>query len=230
MDIELATPEFRTVTLEPKEVHVRGPGGAAVLEPLEGPVSIGGPITVPLTKERAADDPDLQAFFEQDTAHRYDLVHLAGTFAPVDEPLQRVWIAIELSRPDAGPAPLPIAWSMKPERLEDEVTTSAKATLDADAKLLKAGLEIGSSRVSKDVSLQALYTMQSNPTWILERTDSAQISGVQRFVLVVRSPVDAPARGRVEVGAVVQRRRLVFLTKKVPLSAVPAPLDFDVAA
>jgi hypothetical protein len=228
MDLALDTPEFHTLTLEPRVERGRHSSRGA-LEPLVGPVSIGGPVTVPLTKDAAKDDPELQAFLEGEKSHRYDLVHLAATFAPVDEPLQRVWIAVQLTRPDGGPEPLPVAWSMKPIQLSDEVTMANKATVGADAKLLSAGVELGSSRVSKDVSLQALYLMQSTPTWVLEETKSAQISGVQRFVLVVRSPKDAPARGRVDVGAIVTRKRFGPLTHKMPLTDVPEPLEFAVA-
>jgi hypothetical protein len=223
IDLEPLTP--RVVPLAPRVER----GRSDDVGPAVGPVSVGGPISIPLTKESAPDDPDLAAFVDADSDHRYDLVHLAGTFAPVDEPLQRVWFIVQLARPDKGPSPLPIAWSMKPERLSDDVTNSSKATIGADAKLLSAGLELGSSRVSKDVSLQALYTMQSNPTWILERTKSAEISGTQRFVLVVRSPRDAPAHGRLEVGALIRKKRLGLLSYKVPLDAIPDPLEFQVA-
>jgi hypothetical protein len=228
MELELPTLQEHPITLEPRTV--RGPNGDSVTDPLAGAITVGGPVSIGLTPERVAEDAQLRAFVEAETQYRYHLVYLAGTFLPAeDEPFKSVRLVVKLFRKDASMSSLPLAWSMQPERLEDQVETSSKATLGADLKILNLGLERGSSRTLRNVSLQALHLLESNPTWVLERTKSGDISGCQRFVLVVRSHVEAPAAGRVEIHADVDRKRFPGGSYHTPFEHPPAPLEFALA-
>ena len=222
-----ATP--RALVLEPRvERSEHGPA-----QPLVGPISLGGPVAIPLTPARLDGDRELASFVEADTAFRYDLVHLAGTFVPAeDEPLERVWVKVTLSRVDQGEPPLPIAWSMKPDRLEDTGASSTAIKLGGSLKIADVGLQLGADRgtqhVLRDVRLEALYELQSNPTWVLERTKGSAIRGTQRFALVLRTPRDTRATMSIDVGAVIQRRRFGFLTHRARLADTPGALVFTI--
>lgn len=219
-------PETMTpMTLEPR---VERSGGA--IPPLHGRVSLGGPFVIPLDADTLRSDEELCAFIRGDTDAEFFLMHMTATFEPDDEePLERVWFAVNLGRGDGVDSPLPVAWSMKPDREYEEQQRSSRLRLGPSLKLVAVGVsaaaERGSSYLVRDVMLEARYEKQSNPTWVLERTRGSAIRGVQRFALVVRSPRAARGRGSVEIGAVIRRKRFGPITHRVPLHSA-GPLQF----
>lgn len=217
----------RALLLEPRVER----GNHGPLEPLPGVITVGGPVSIPLTSDRLKDDSELANFVAADGAYRYDLVHLAATFEPSeDEPLDRAWIQISLSRFDGGAPPLPIAWSMKPDRVEDEGSRSTGIKLGGSVKIADVGIEAGVDRsnthVMRDVRIEALHELQSTPTWVLHRTKGSPIRGNQRFVLVLRTPRQTLAAGVLELGATVHRRRFGILSHRAVLKDTPQPIRF----
>jgi hypothetical protein len=229
IEFALPTAAPREMTLEPRVERAGVP-----VAPLPRRISIGGPLAVPLDVERLADDDDLVTFVERETTADFFLVHLAATFIPDrDEPLEKVWLTVRLRRLDEEPEPQPIAWSMRPNSLYDEVERSSKVRIGPSLKIAEVGVaasvESGTTQVLRDVSLEARYELQANPTWVLERTRSAPIRGVQRFVLVVRSPRGVSAGGVVETGAIVRRRVLGPITHRATLEVGTPEISFQLA-
>jgi hypothetical protein len=228
--VELSIPDAspRSLTLEPRVERAGAP-----VPRLPGRISIGGPLAVPLDAERLAGDDDLLTFMQREKTADFFLVHMAATFVPdPDEPFEKVWLTVRLQRRDDVAEPLPIAWSMRPNRLYDEFERSSKVSIGPSLKVagvgVAASVESGSTQVLRDVSLEARHELEANPTWVLERTRSAPIRGVQRFVLVVRSPRRVSAGGVVESGAVLRRRLLGPITHRASLED-GTPIRFELA-
>jgi hypothetical protein len=226
VELSIPDPSPYTLMLEPRVERA----GTAVAR-LPGRISIGGPLTVPLDAKCVAGDDDLLTFIRREKTADFFLVHMAATFvADPDEPFERVWLTVRLQRRDDVAEPVPIAWSMRPNRLYDEDERSSKVSIGPSLKIagigVAASVEHGSKQVLRDVSLEARHELEANPTWVLERTRAAPIRGVQRFVLIVRSPRGVSAGGVVESGAVVQRRLLGPITHRATLDD-GTPIRFE---
>jgi hypothetical protein len=228
IELSIPDPSLRALTLEPRVER----GGTPVPR-LPARMSIGGPLAVPLDAKYVTGDDDLRTFIQREETADFFLVHMAATFVPdPDEPFERAWLTVRLQRRDDVPEPMPIAWSMQPNRLSDEIERSTKVSIGPSLKIagvgVEASVESGSTQVLRDVSLEARHELEANPTWVLERTRSAPIRGVQRFVLVVRSPRGVSTGGVVESGAVLRRRLLGPITHR----AAPedgTPIRFELA-
>lgn len=209
---EMQGDTWRDLALEP-EVRATKGGKQAPAERLEGWVSLGEPVVLPLTPERLADDPALRDFVAREE-FAFCLVHLACSFRPREgEPFANAWLEVLLARADGMPRPLPVAWSMYPRRLEKAVEVSRTVRLGASLKVEDiAGAESGMEQEERwthhEVYLQALNELQPNPIWEFHSTPRAEIRGLQRLVLVVRAPKAAPAQATVRLSATVRRKRL----------------------
>ncbi len=193
------------------------PGGwsGTGLPQLTGRVALGGPMAVPLRAEDVTDDPDLRTFIEREAAHSaYHLVHLSVSFAPTPETprLEDARVGLALSSPEA--LQQPVAWSMAPRLLADttEVTTSVR--LAPQVKLAMLGevsvgeLERGTKRGRREVTVEAVGEMRSDPAWHLYRTASTPLRGTHRLVLVVRAARGAATRMSVSVDVTTRGRFL----------------------
>jgi hypothetical protein len=193
---------------------VRGRGDeptAEALAPLQGRLSIGGPVIRRIDAE-STDDVELQHFLDVEGA-RYDyyLVRLNCTLRhDDDEPFASALVGIGLSTGEAE-APDPIAWSMDPNRLFDSVPVNRTLSLSPSLKILGVGVdakaEIGAQRERKDVFVEALYELESNPTWAMFRTGTTQLRGGHCLSLVVRAQRGTTTLGSVAASATVERKR-----------------------
>ena len=209
--------------LEPENRITRGSGTESV-DPLEGWVSIGEPVPVPLTIDSVSEDKDLVNFLKSENAEHFKFhrVHLSCTFRPHNDPFVNAWLKVQLARSDDIQTPQPIAWSMKPRRLEKFVEISRTVKIGASLKILPevAELGIGSGSERKqtwqhnEVFLEALNELQSDPIWEFTKTDKEPIRKSHRFDLVVRSPKDAVTGGMVSLSATVERKRLGIIPYK----------------
>lgn len=228
IELSIPDPTPRALTLEPRVER-----GGTPAPWLPARMSIGGPLAVPLDADRVTGDDDLRTFIQREETADFFLVHLAATFVPdPDEPFERAWLTVRLQRRDDVTEPMPIAWSMQPNRISDEVERSRKVSIGPSLKIAGVGVEAsaasGSTQVLRDVSLEARHELEANPMWVLERTRSAPIRGVQRFVLVVRSPRGVSTGGVVESGAVLRRRLLGPITHRATLED-GTPIRFELA-
>ncbi len=210
-DVEIAVPalDLAPVDLEPREV--RGDDGPAEVP---GAVLLGGPYWTDLPVDYQAGDPETAAFLD-DPGSRWLLgvmalsLHLDGG----SERFERAWLTLSLARPD-GQSPEAVAWSMKPDRVADEVKRSTKVSMGPKLTIMDVGIdasvERGVERVMKEVAVDALNEKTSTPRWVLNRTGATDLAGCTRLALVVRAPAGVPVSTSIDVGYVTARRKAVF--------------------
>lgn len=206
--IKIPEPAWTEAVLEPVARVTKGTD-APVGEALPGRLLLGRPVAVAMTMERA-EAPDLRTFIEGHAGrHNFTLVHLACSFRPVDdEPFARASLQVRLSRADGGDGAEPIAWSMWPMRESEAIDDSTTAKIGAEAKLITASVERTVAVKRRDVWLEAVGELRSDPGWEFTRTPRIPISGSNRLILVVMSDAGAAFDGEVDVTASVERRLL----------------------
>lgn len=215
MHVDMAHLTIRPAILEPDEPNLRGERD--VPAPVEGPISLGGPDWVELTDAFLKEDLPAAEFVRSRPDARFFRLEMAVTFAPQDgEPIDTFWMTTQL-RHQSGGEPEPIAWSMKPDRVEDEVTTDAKISFGPQLEILNLGFELGTSRVRKEIALETRYLRQSKPQWIVRKTGSSSITGSQLFVLVARLPRGVAVEGEIDMNAIVFRKRFGLIRHRVRL-------------
>jgi hypothetical protein len=180
---------------------------------LTGHVTLGGPVSVPVTAELVAADPGLLAFLEAE-AHTavYHLLHCAvGCARDAPEPaLHTVNLDLTLSAGGSGqPAAFaPVAWSMAPHQLSEAADA-------ADARVpVRLGPRLGLRDGDGDrepalpagerVCLEARRELRSDPGWEIRRTGTVPIGGTYRLAMVVRAPRGTVSVAAVAVGATVR--------------------------
>jgi hypothetical protein len=222
LTVELPEPPEHELVLEASPRATRGIRAdddevpAAALEPLVKRLSIGGPVTRHIGLE-STDDVELTRFLEDEGAdHDFYLVRLDCTLRHDDEePFASALLAVDLAA-KADDAPAPIAWSMDPLELFDIVPVSRTIGLSPSLKILGVGLEgkaeVGDERQRKDVFVEALYQLESNPTWAMYRTGSTQLRGVQGFTLVVRARKGKATVAGVAASATVERKHFGLIS------------------
>jgi hypothetical protein len=232
--VELPELPERPVALALEERALRGDRGNQGTNPevtLEGRVSVGGPVAVPVTPGYVADDRDLRAFVEQEARKaRYHLVHFAMTFEPRrsgDSALETASIEMVLSSHDS--AVDPIAWSMLPLRVLDPFQVTQSVKLGPQLKLLGVEAAAGSVERSRtqqhaDVFLEGLRELRADPAWQFERTKSFSLTGSHRLTMVVRAGRGATVRGNITVRAAIKQRRIFSYRADLP---DPLRLSFD---
>ncbi|WP_405923583.1 hypothetical protein [Streptomyces sp. NBC_00035] len=168
--------------------------------PLEGRVSLGGPLAVPVTSAYTADDKDLAAFVEQEAARAvYHVVHLAVAMAPEPKAprLDSVRVELDLSAhgvPAASVEDPPIAWSMAPSKIKDEVEIGTTLRLGPQLKIAPVQATLGEISRTRTVRrsrplLEAVGELSARPRWVMRGTKDVPLTGSQRLVLVVRVPI-----------------------------------------
>lgn len=235
MTIELPDIEEHDVALIPRRRTVRSGTSTHpdLTRPLEQRLAIGGPwsrLLDPRALEGDELEPDARRFLEYEgTVADFFLVQVTCSFRPEnDEPFAKAVLRITLSasHPEAA---APIAWSMKPDRLTTPTTLSRTVKLDGSLKVFGVGLGAGleQSREQPDeIFVEAFFEGLSNPTWEVTRTSNAEISGLQRFILVVRAAKGAGANGRATLGATISKRRFGVIPYEAALGGDAAPLEF----
>jgi hypothetical protein len=221
---------WHETVLEPDESRITKGVDVAGAGQLKGWVSLGEPVIFPITLDEVPeDDPDLRQFLAANGAtYNFYMVHLACTFRPADgESFDKAWLAVDLSREDGLPQPQPIAWSMKPTKLDKLVEISRTVKLGATLKLAEivvgpeAGLEQERKWTGSEIFLEALNELQPNPIWEFSRTNSVEIRGGHRLVLVARTPKEAATQGAVSLSASVERKRLGIIPYRAAFPQAP---------
>lgn len=229
--IELPDPPMQDLVLVPKAEQFRGEAAQPeAREPLRHRISIGGPVHRRVNAD-STDDAELRRFLVEEAADSdFYLLHLACTLRPSeDEPFKEVLIELDLAQ--KGGTGAPIAWSMEPDRMTDAVELSRTFSLGPTLKFAGAGvgLKAGQGRkiTKQEVFLEAMYELQSTPSWGLYRTSSTELRGLHRFHLVIRAPKDSVVSGTTLVEAKVQRRRFGVIPFTAGLADAPQRLTFE---
>jgi hypothetical protein len=231
LDIELDDPPSRDVSLEPDVTRTRG---ASVPPEYRGPVanrlSMGGPV-VRRMSSGSTDDAELQRFMQEEAGDSdFYLLRLTCTLRPDDdEPFTEVLLGVALSSADPS-RDAPIAWSMAPVRLVEPVEISKSVSLSPSLKILGVGVEpkaeVAEKRVRQDVFLEALYELESTPTWAMYRTRSSALQGLHRFNLVVKAAKGSITVGEVAATAKIERKRFGVIGYEAVSPDAPAPISF----
>ncbi len=166
--------------------------------PVTGQVFLGGPVSVPVTPDYVAEDPDLRAFVEREAEHSvYHLVHLSVSFrsGPGLPRLHTSSVELRLSSPSKVRAP--VAWSMSPLRVSDVSQTERTFSLGPelkfqDVEMTVGGYEASTSRTRAVPFLLGVRELREDPGWEFTRTRTMSLDGSHRLVLVVRSDRNAP--------------------------------------
>jgi hypothetical protein len=237
--IEMPEPPEQDLVLAPKQDDFRGTGAAAeAREPLRHRISIGGPVCRRIDAE-SSDDAELRYFLKEEAAQSdFYLLHLTCTLRPAeDEPFTEALIELALTRAGNtvaveggdGDADEPIAWSMQPDRLVAAVEITRTVSLGPTLKFLGTGIDLTAGQERKttrqSVYLEAMYELESTPSWGLYRTESVELRGLYRFHLVVRAAKGAEVTGSTVVEAKVRRRRFGVVPYSAGLADIP-PLTF----
>jgi hypothetical protein len=244
IEIEMPEPPEQDLVLAPKQDHFRGVGLAPeAREPLRHRISVGGPVCRRIDAA-SADDAELRYFLKEEAAHSdFYLLHLTCTLRPAeDEPFMEALIELTLTRArntaagegghagDGGDMEEPIAWSMQPDRLVDAVEITRTISLGPTLKFLGAGIDLTAGQERKttrqSVFLEAMYELESTPSWGLYRTESVELRGLYRFHLVVRAAKGANVTGSTLVEAKVRRRRFGVVPYTAGLADIPQRLPF----
>jgi hypothetical protein len=207
---------LRPALLEPDEPDVRD--GMDVPAPVEGPISLGGPDWAELTEVSLDNEPQAAEFVRSQPDARFFRLEMAVTVAPrADEPIDTFWITTTMRRGDGEGGPEPIAWSMKPDRVEDEVTQDARISFGPQLEIVNLSFELGTSRVRKEIVLEARFLRQPTPQWVVRKTGGSSITGSQLFILVARFPRGQAVEGEIAMNAIVYRKRWGLLKHRVRL-------------
>lgn len=174
---------------------------------LTGHITLGGPVSVPVTSELVAGDPELLAFVEAEahTAVHHLLLCAVSCAQDAPEPaLHTVNLDLTLSTDTeaAGPATFgPVAWSMAPHQLTDTADASAPVRLGPRLALRD---DSHAPPPGERVCLEARRELRPDPGWEIRRTDAVPIGGTYRLAMVVRAPRGTVSLAAVAVGATVR--------------------------
>jgi hypothetical protein len=230
ISFDLPDPPERDLVLTPKPGYFRGKAAdPAAGEPLRQRIGVGGPVYRTIDTD-STDDAELRHFLEAEAADSdFYLLHLTCTLRPdADDPFTEVLIELDLAQADGTG---PIAWSMDPDRISDPVELSRTVSLGPTLKFFGIGIDLTAGQERKvtrqEIFLEALYELQSTPSWGLYRTSTSELRGLHRFRLVVRAPKGSVVSGTVLVEAKVQRRHFGVVPFSAALADVPGPLTFE---
>ncbi|MDV7215225.1 hypothetical protein [Streptomyces prunicolor] len=198
--IELVVPELPQQELTLDSIDpVRGdahPAGGGP-PPLAGRIFLGGPHGRPLTREFVAADPDLAAYVERELEyHSYYLVYLNVSFAAEPAAPRLATATLDLKLSTTGNTSEPVALSMTPRQITDSVQVQRSVRFGPKLALMDVEATLGevsksTTRDEREVFLQALRQLRSDPTWEFRRTKTMDISGAFDLAMVVRTERDA---------------------------------------
>lgn len=197
-----------------------------------GRITVAMPVSTRLTSNMVSQDPEAVAFLQSAGDDDFHVVNFACTFLDSTvAPFEEAWLQMALSTVTDAESGEPIAWSMKPEREADLVTSSYSVKLEGKLKLSTGeepgvAVEVGDQTSHEIGFITAYNLMQSRPYWRFRRTPVRNIDGSYQLSLVVRRPRAKEVKGTLAVKATIRKKVAWFLPKR---EATDAPtLSFDI--
>ena len=225
--LELPEPELHEIRLDPYKRTVRGAGETA--EPQTGRLALGLPILQPLNTETV--DEDTRPFLQARPNSRFHLLTTTVSFRPdKDLPFESAWVDITLRCPAPDATEQPIAWSMRPLSVADDIQVSRKIALSPSLKLSAPGvtLDMSPGQTEKDVtfnrrdvSLEALNEGTWHPRWAFYSTNSGQIRSVHKLYLVIDLPGNKQGTASIGIGATIRMRHMKIFHFTAALTETP---------
>jgi hypothetical protein len=220
--VSLPNPTWIETVLEPRKVR-----GISTLwkRPSAARVEIGMPLYQRIGETLEGADDATLAFIKAEKGSAFYLLHLACTFWDDDKyPFIGARFQTFL-RGNGGRDDQPIAWSMFPDDLHDEVVVEDSLDLSPSLKVKGIGLSAKSSQKTKQTRklplVRAFGERQSNLTWKIARTTITPITGSMRFSAIIRSKKNASFKVRVAVDAEIEQEGILFFTEAKATSSKP---------
>jgi hypothetical protein len=221
--IELPEATYRRMELV-SEPRIEKGGAAESFSAPSSFIELADPQPFRLNKTSVDGDKELEAFLAaNDGRYRYDYVRLGCTFKPENgERFDKAWMKVELKPQTPVEVDAPMAWSIFPVDLSQEVEESTSTKFGSTAKLLSA--EIGSStKIAKKLySMKGYREGKANPFWELYSNQADALDGIVKFHMVVRSPAAVATVGAVRLEAVISNRSYVIFREQRPFDETPS--------
>lgn len=205
--------------------------GLKAPDPLQGKVAVQQPRALRLTAESASKDAELAQFIAaEEGLADYFLLQLGCSFEPAEsEPFVAAKVSVALRRADGLLDPLPVAHSMKPRKLMDEVEVTKTVNVKGNVKFFDTGVESGGEESAKrklhEWYLVAFNEGGSDPAWTFRRQPGREIIGSEWLSLIIRAPAKVVTAGAIRLDVTAERKRWGILTYQVPHRDAQA-LDF----
>lgn len=214
------TPDFRA-DLTPAPRSVRGGGTSSeVIHAPQSWIELSQTTTVSLTTHMTEDKELVNYIAAERGKFRYDYVRLGCSFYSSNgERFDQAWLEVDLTSSDPN---IPIAWSMVPDAIHDSVKRTSKAKIGAKLELLSSSMEEDAQFDLRLYSIRGYRESTSKPFWEMKRNDLAELDGLFRFHLIVRSLKQQETIGTVRLSTMIGSRKfLVFRSQR----AENAPLQ-----
>lgn len=219
--IDLPDETYFRAELTPDPRQVRGDTRTGPTTTPQSYIDLAPATPVRLTEQIAQTDEELANYIAAEKGKfQYNYVRLGCSFYPAKgERFDQAWLEVELT--PGAPAGA-IAWSMVPDNVHESVKHTSKAKIGATVKLLSSEMEAGEEFDEKLYSIRGYREGTSKPFWEMKRTDRADLNGLFRFHLVIRSPHDQETKGVVKLSTMIGSRKfLVFHSQR----SADAPLQ-----
>jgi hypothetical protein len=184
---------------------------AATAEPWHGLIRVGRPVILDAVKVyRASKQRDpLMGLLVGESDFYY--VRLPVSFRPLEDVhLTLVSVAVDLEGSGNGAE----AWSMEPQKIEEELKVGLEAKIEAGLKFTPTELSssIGSSEeyIVYQPLIESFNLGRHDPAWEFRPTKGRTLSGNQLLHLVVRQPRRTTSQCSVTVNGDAEDRRGIF--------------------
>lgn len=184
---------------------------AATADPWDGLIKVGRPVILDAAKVyRASKQRDpLMGLLVDESDFYY--VRLPLSFRPVEDVhFTLVSVAFELGGSKDGAE----AWSMEPQKIEEEVKVGVEAKIEAGLKFVPTELSssIGSSEeyIVYQPQIESFNLGRHDPAWEFRPTKGRSLSGNQLLHLVIRQPRRTVSHCTVSISGDAEDRRGIF--------------------
>jgi hypothetical protein len=231
IELTLADATAEDVSLHLQERITKGEHTASVPELLKGRVTLGVPAVVRLSAALVKDDGVTAEFRRQLKDDAFYFVQLACTFHRNERtPFAEAWLRVNLRPESSAPSPGAIAWSMRPERVEDtqEITNSVELSSQFKLMPISQKLKMGDKvkTAVRRVQVAANGLMESTPYWHFRRIDASELEGAMQMGLVVKAPRSVPVSANIELRAMVVHHLLGLIPYQAAIFTDRQSLQF----
>lgn len=181
-------------------------------------VEFGGPLVTAITEEYHKEDADLQAFLvARADSYRFVLAHMSVNFPPINPPLSRASVEVNLS--DDANSGFTLAYSIFPTHLGSPYEVTRGYELGPELTIGPVAAKAGTaSATTVEHGIRDFIVggpeLSAHPAWIFQPTPVQKLVGSTRLVMVIRVPVGRSGALTVDLHAALKRR---FLKREVPL-------------
>jgi hypothetical protein len=166
-------------------------------------------------------DPDLQAFLRaQAPRFRFVLAQMSVKFPFGGPPLATASVEVDLA--DDGATGQTFAYSILPTNLTSPKEETRGFTLEPNLTVLGTGGSVGGPNWSTTDHGTRAYMiggpeLSPHPAWMFQRTPAQDIEGSTRLIMIIQVPVDRIGSLTISLQASLDKTRLRFFKRQIPL-------------